>query len=188
MKRFLGKGVQNLARLLSVSEIQNTEPLGPDGELTLLGRMKSEVNMREIVYELFVTLMRQPEDMKPELTAGLLRVLRVMIYTEDPRGKMSDEAIDVNWNHFVANRPPEKDEPAHEILSWIQYKYASLGDSFDGPRGAGDLVLSLVSHEDQSVRIAAVRYGAPLLDGGNPNPNPNPNPNCEVWCLSPRRW
>ena len=111
-------------------------------------------DFRSVVWSLYQVFLNS-SDLSDELSACLLRVSRACVYFEaqaDPGGKLRDQ----NWLNFQRDEDPAM---SLALTEWSQSKYADLG--------AAQVLVKLCGHSNQTVRIAALRFGTTLLAGSN---------------------
>jgi len=143
LKRVLGVGIKNLARMLTLDDVPDTNPVQ---------------TYREVIFRIFEVLISRPPELKDPLLVDMLRMTRAIVYMDDPRdpeGLNQDEA----WNDYVADRPPKKSEPQRQMVEWVQTKVNELG----GIVAAGQAI----NHPVGPVSIAALRFGITLMEQGN---------------------
>jgi len=143
LKRSIGVGIKNLARMMCQDQIPG---------------MESVFTYREVIYRIFTMLHDRPDGLKHELVTDMLRMTRAIVYMDDPLDE-EDAAQDSSWDDFMQDRPPVKSKPQREVIEWVQSKVATLG----GIVAAGENI----KHPSATVSIAALRLGITLLESGN---------------------
>jgi len=146
LKRTLGVGIKNLARMMCLDEVPNMDP---------------PLTYREVIYRIFKMLLDRPDGLKHDLVTDLLRMTRAIVYMDDPLDtpETIQASQDAAWDDYVIDLPPKKQEPQREVIAWVQTKVASLG----GIVAAGQHVF----HPSPTVSIAALRLGITLMESGN---------------------
>jgi len=143
LKRVLGVGIKNLARLMSLELVPQSQP---------------SVSYRQIIFQIFNILIQRPPELLDPLLVDMLRMTRAIVYMDDPRDT-NHTLQEQNWENFVNDALPEKSEPKREVYSWVQTKIVRLGG----------IVASGVnmSHPNPAVSSAALRLGVTLMQHGN---------------------
>jgi len=143
LKRTLGQGIKNLARMMCLTNVPETTPVQ---------------TYREVIFGIFEVLLARPRELTNALLVDMLRMTRAVVYMEDPRDPDGLNQ-DSSWDDFVKDLPPKKSQPQRQMVEWVQTKVSSLG----GIVAAGRFVY----HADETVSIAALRLGITLLEHGN---------------------
>jgi len=148
MRRMIGVGIRNTARMLSQNDIKNI-----DG-----GVIKS----RNVVAAMIKMMSDNPAALQhdADTLAKCLRIGRAMIYLDDPND-VTGARIEDNWAHFMADEAPS--HIAFETLHWAQNKQNYL----DAPKA---LMLTL------TLTLILIELSR-RSKGPHANPNPNHNPN-----------
>jgi len=143
LKRVLGVGVKNLARMMCLDIVPETSP---------------PQTYREVMYRIFKVLLDRPADLNNDIVRDMLRVMRAAAYMDDPLDTAGSRQ-DASWEDYVVDQPPMKSNPHRKVLGWVQDKISTLG----GIIVAGEYI----SHADPTVSAAALRFGITLMEHGN---------------------